>query len=126
MHKLENNYSWLKSKHQFISLIHEVDKLIIFEKGDLLFVFNFNVDQSFNYYRVGTKWSSNHLIVFNSDDKDFGGFERLKNYLNQKFQPIKEKWNNRSNYIHLNIPNRCCIVMIAEENLIKYKINSCI
>ena len=67
MHSLENKFPWLNSKHQYISLVHENDKLIVFEKGDLIFVFNFNISVDFDYYRIGTKWRSNHIIVFNSD-----------------------------------------------------------
>jgi hypothetical protein len=33
---------------------------------------------------------------------------------------MKEKWQNRNNYIQLYIPNRTAIVLCAEENLAKY------
>ena len=54
MNKLEEKFHWLSSKHQYISLTHEEDKLIVYEKGDLLFVFNFHVSKSFENYRIGT------------------------------------------------------------------------
>jgi 1,4-alpha-glucan branching enzyme len=28
--------------HQYVTLAHEEDKLIVFERGDLLFIFNFH------------------------------------------------------------------------------------
>jgi hypothetical protein len=37
MNNLESLVGWFNSKHQFIILIDEKDKMIAFEKGDLLF-----------------------------------------------------------------------------------------
>ena len=42
MNYLEEKLKWKVSAHQFVSLKHEDDKIIAFEKGDLLFVFNFH------------------------------------------------------------------------------------
>jgi 1,4-alpha-glucan branching enzyme len=42
--------------HQFVSSSNEEDKVIVYEKGDLLFVFNFNGFKSFENYKVGTLW----------------------------------------------------------------------
>jgi 1,4-alpha-glucan branching enzyme len=39
--------------HQYISRKDDRDKVIIFEKGDLVFVFNFHWQKSFTDYRVG-------------------------------------------------------------------------
>lgn len=33
--------------HQYVSLSHETDKIIVFEKGNLLFVFNWHPTESF-------------------------------------------------------------------------------
>lgn len=46
----------MKAEHQFITLAHEVDKIIVFEKGDLLFVMNFHPTKSYEAYKVGTNW----------------------------------------------------------------------
>ena len=40
--------------HQFVSASNEEDKVIVYEKGDLLFVFNFNGFKSFENYKIGT------------------------------------------------------------------------
>ena len=42
MNEWEEKIKWKVSDHQYISLAHESDKVIVFEKGDLLFIFNFN------------------------------------------------------------------------------------
>jgi len=48
-------------------------KLIIYEKGDLLYIFNFHNSNSYDNYHVGTKWASDHFVVFESDEERFGG-----------------------------------------------------
>lgn len=117
MNQLETDYSWLLSKHQFISLINEGDKLIAFEKGDLLFIFNFHPYKSYEHYRVGTKWACYHKILLDTDESRFGGYDRLIYGHNNFFPIVKEKWNNRPNYLHLYIPSRTAMVLIAVENL---------
>jgi len=68
MHKLESDVGWLNANHQYISLMHEKDKLISFERGDLLFVFNFHPSRSWEHYRIGTCWSSPHVMLLNTDE----------------------------------------------------------
>ena len=48
---------------------HEEDKIIVYEKGDLLFVYNFHPTKSFENYKIGTKWDSDHIILFETDSK---------------------------------------------------------
>jgi 1,4-alpha-glucan branching enzyme len=122
MHKLETEVDWLNSKHQYISLMHEKDKLIAFERGDLLFIFNFHSSKSFENYRIGTKWGSEHLILLDTDDSDFGGKDRLKYGHEHYFPIIKDNWMNRPNFIQLYIPSRTAIVLIAKENMSKYNL----
>ena len=41
--ELEERFHWMRvGQHQFITMAHEDDKIIIFERGDLLFIFNFH------------------------------------------------------------------------------------
>lgn len=42
MLELDSNFALLENRHQYITLAHEVDKVIAFERGDLLFIFNFH------------------------------------------------------------------------------------
>ena len=49
----------------------------MFEKGKLLFIFNFHATRSYENQDIGTKWNSDHFIVIDSDDDKFGGHGRL-------------------------------------------------
>ena len=51
--------------------------MIVFEKGDLLFVMNFHPTKSYVNYKVGTSWNADHKIVYDSDRIEFGGHDRL-------------------------------------------------
>jgi len=43
----------MTSEHQFISRKDEADRVIVFERGDLVFVFNFHWTSSYFDYRIG-------------------------------------------------------------------------
>ena len=58
-------------------MANEEDKVIVFEKGDLLFVMNFHPTKSYVNYKIGTKWNSDHKIVYDTDSIEFGGHDRL-------------------------------------------------
>ena len=45
------------------SVQDEGDKVIICERGDLVFVFNFNPSQSFTDYKVGCKNSGSYKVL---------------------------------------------------------------
>ena len=75
--------------------------------------------QSYEHYRVGTQWGSEHVILLESDDKKFNGFNRLEPARKIFFPVLREKWQNRNNFIQIYIPNRTAIVLCAEEVLAK-------
>jgi len=56
-----------------MTLSHEDNKLIIFERGDLLYIFNFHHNLSQYNFKVGTKDPSDHFILFETDEKRFSG-----------------------------------------------------
>ncbi|MGH4137968.1 alpha-amylase family glycosyl hydrolase [Clostridium sp.] len=60
----------------------EQHKLLAFRKGGLVFLFNFNPVESFSEYELPTDEIGNYKIVFNSDEKTFGGQGRIaKDYI---------------------------------------------
>ena len=123
MNKLDDVFNFISSPFQYVSLKHEDDKLVVFEKGDLLFVFNFHPNKSFENYKIGTKWGTRHKIVLDSDEFRFFGKGRLEYGHDHFFPIINEGWNNRPNQFNLYIPSRTCMVLIAEENLKKYDLS---
>ena len=123
MNKLDDVFNFISSPFQYVSLKHEDDKIIVFEKGDLLFVFNFHPYKSFENYKIGTKWGTKHKIVLDSDEFRFFGKGRLEYGHGNFFPIINQGWNNRPNQFNLYIPSRTCMVLIAEENIKKYDLD---
>ena len=65
------------SKKPTCEFIHNDDKVIIFSKGKSTFAFNFNPEKSFEGYFVPTECEGGYKVSLCSDDKIFGGFERV-------------------------------------------------
>ena len=122
MNLIEDIFNFKNSREQYISTKHEEDKVIVFEKGDLLFVFNFHPTKSFEGYSIGTKWNSQHKIILDSDEERFMGKGRLKYGHENYFKVEKKEFNNRPCNLKVYLPSRTCMVLIAEENLKKYNI----
>eukprot|EP00899_Mesostigma_viride_P022412 jgi/Mesvir1/3355/Mv06741-RA.1 len=77
MNKLEEAYGFMTAPHEYVSRKNEGDKVIVFERGDLVFVFNFHWNQSFTDYRIGCLKPGKYRIVLDSDRPEFGGFSRV-------------------------------------------------
>ncbi|GAA5923729.1 1,4-alpha-glucan branching enzyme [Sporobolomyces koalae] len=109
MNQLEDKYQWLSSPQAYISLKNESDKVCVFERGNLLFVFNFHPTDSFTDYRVGTDWAGKYRVVLSSDDKYFGGHDRIDKSVEHFTTPME--WNGRKNWLQLYVPSRTVQVL---------------
>ncbi|RQM04752.1 hypothetical protein DH86_00004049 [Scytalidium sp. 3C] len=107
MNKTEEKYGWLHSPQAYISLKNESDKVIVFERAGLVWVFNFHPTQSFADYRIGIEVPGTYRIVLNTDSKEFGGFERVD--IGTRFFTTPMEWNGRKNWTHIYIPTRTAI-----------------
>ena len=54
----------------------EDNKTIVFERNNLIFVFNWG-QKSLPDYKINVKHTGDYKIIFSSDDKCFGGFENI-------------------------------------------------
>jgi 1,4-alpha-glucan branching enzyme len=104
----EEKYGWLHSEQAYVSLKHEVDKVIVFERAGLLWIFNFHPQTSFTDYRVGVEQEGTYRIVISSDSKDFGGHGNVDE--TTRFFTTPFAWNERKNFLQVYIPSRSAIV----------------
>ncbi|KAG6335105.1 hypothetical protein ID866_3974 [Astraeus odoratus] len=109
MNQLEERYGWLSSPQAYVSLKHEVDKVIVYERAGLLFIFNFHATNSFTDYRVGVDVAGEYSVLLSSDEKRFGGFENIS--LDAKYVTTSMEWNDRKNWLQVYIPSRTCLVL---------------
>jgi 1,4-alpha-glucan branching enzyme len=108
MQHAEAKFGWLAAEQAYISLKNEKDKVIVFERAGLLFIFNFHPTESFVDYRVGVEASGTYKIVLSTDDKAFGGFESVDT--SARFFTTPLEWNGRKNFVQVYIPTRTAIV----------------
>ncbi|KAI3648119.1 hypothetical protein MP228_005973 [Amoeboaphelidium protococcarum] len=108
MHQLEEKYKFLNST-QFVSRKNDGDKVIVFDRGPLLFVFNFHWDKSYSDYRVGTDVQGPLKVVLNSDNSEFFGHNRIDETV--KHHTSVGDWDGRQNWLQVYIPCRTCIVL---------------
>lgn len=109
MNRTEEKYHWLNCLPGYVSWKHEDDKVIAFERNNLLFIFNFHYCKSFTDYRIGVELAGKYKVVLSTDDKEFGGFDRI----DKKVEPqtFPEGWAGRRNYMQLYVPSRVAIVL---------------
>ncbi|KAG8419274.1 alpha-1,4-glucan branching enzyme, variant 3 [Metarhizium acridum] len=110
MNQCEAKYGWLHSPQAYVSLKHEVDKVIVFERAGLVFVFNFHPSQSFADYRIGIEVAGTYRIILNTDSKDAGGFNRVDE--STRFFTTPMEWNGRKNWTQVYIPCRTAMVSL--------------
>lgn len=109
MQHLEEKYGWLNSPQAYISLKHEYDKVIVYERANLLFIFNFHPCKSFPDYLIGVELPGTYQVILYTDSKEYGGVKHInETYL---FKTNNFPWNNRKNSIKCYIPTRTAIVM---------------
>lgn len=108
MNTTEQNYGWLAAPQAYISLKHEGDKVIVFERAGVVFIFNFHPTESYADYRIGVEVSGTYKVILNTDHKDVGGHGRIDE--GTRFFTTPMEWNNRKNWTHVYIPSRTALV----------------
>jgi 1,4-alpha-glucan branching enzyme len=108
MQLTEEKYGWLHSPQAYVSLKNETDKVLVFERAGLLWVFNFHPTKSFTDYRVGIEQAGTYRIVLDTDDRAYDGFGR--NLKETRFFTTDMPWSGRRNFLHVYIPARTALV----------------
>lgn len=106
----ESRFKWLNVPQPYVSLKHETDKIIAFERNGLIFIFNFHPTKSQYDYKIGVEVPGLYKIILNSDRPEYGGHNRIDEN-KSKFFTTPLEWNNRKNFLKVYIPNRVAIVL---------------
>lgn len=112
LNHLEEKYQWLSSDFTFVSHKHESNKVIAFERGSLLFIFNFHPTQSFPDYQIGTGQPGKYRIVLNTDSDRFHGHNRIDERTN--FFASPNAWDGRDHSLLIYLPQRVGLVLATE------------
>ncbi|KAG9142107.1 hypothetical protein Leryth_016312 [Lithospermum erythrorhizon] len=124
MNLFEEQHSFLSSEKQIISSMDEEDKVIAFERGDLVFVFNFHPTKTYEGYKVGCDLPGKYMVGLDSDAWEFGGHGRVghdtEHFTSPEGMPgvPETNFNNRPNSFKVLSPARTCVVYYqVEESL---------
>lgn len=126
MQHLEARYHWLGSGHDhgrgesggdpgYVSRKREDDKVIVFERAGLLFIFNFHPTTSWADYRVGVQAGGTYRLVLDTDRKGFGGFGRIEPQT--RFFTTEGEFDGRANSLAVYAPTRTAMVLALEDTL---------
>jgi 1,4-alpha-glucan branching enzyme len=86
----------------------EWNKTIVFERNNLIFLFNFHINHSVADYGLRVPKQGTYKIILNSDSARFGGHERIDESINYE---TYQKENDPSFYLNIYNTNRTAIVM---------------
>ncbi len=87
--------------------IQQDDKVIIYTKKKLVFCFNFHPDRSFENYFVPVEEEGRYKVVLSTDDKDFGGFDRV----DKEYEYVAEKTSDNRLGFFCYLPSRTAVVL---------------
>ncbi|MBO5657566.1 MAG: alpha amylase C-terminal domain-containing protein, partial [Agathobacter sp.] len=87
--------------------IHQDDKLIIYNVGDLVFVFNFHPVKSFDGYYVPVPAEGEYQVILSSDDGLFVGQDRVDKTYRYTTIPLEDDKVGFQCYL----PNRSAFVL---------------
>ncbi|KAM6543540.1 hypothetical protein CsatB_007987 [Cannabis sativa] len=116
MNSLDDKFAFLSSSKQIVSSTNEEDKVIVFERGDLVFVFNFHPETSYDGYKVGCDLPGKYRVALDSDALEFGGHGRVGHDADHFTSPEgipgvpETNFNNRPNSFKVLSPCRTCVI----------------
>lgn len=89
--------------------------MIVFERVGFVFIFNFNLIESFFDYCIGIEVLGIYWVVFNIDLKVVGGFNWIDEGI--RFFMILMEWNGWKNWIYVYILSWIVMVLVLEDIL---------
>ena len=84
---------------------HIADKVLVYKRGKLVFIFNFNPTESFNDYFVNIPKGDYNLLL-STDQPEFGGFDMIKS--NQIYKTVTK---DKQTGIKIYIPARTAMIL---------------
>ena len=112
---LDKAFGFVNAPHTYISRKDEMDKLIVFERGDLVFVLNFHPYNSYTDYRVGCLKQGVYKIALSSDEGVFGGWSNASKWTDAEFHTQDGDYDNRPCSMQIYAPSRTAVVYAPAE-----------
>lgn len=108
MIQLAKDYQLLASKHAVQLHLDPNKKILAYERAGLIFVFSFHPTESFSGFAIQVPEAGSYQLILDSDDKEFGGFERL--------DTSTTFLTNENQCLLLYVPNRTMMVLKKKDD----------
>lgn len=107
MIQLAKDFQVLASQHAHQLHLDPNKKILAYERAGLIFVFSFHPTESFSGFAIQVPWPGSYELILDSDEKEFGGFERL--------DTSTTFLTNENQCLLLYIPNRTMMVLKQKD-----------
>ncbi|RUA02593.1 MAG: 1,4-alpha-glucan-branching enzyme [Deltaproteobacteria bacterium] len=111
---LARRHHWLHFPRLQLLQEHIENKILIFNRADSIFAFNFNPVRSFTDYGFKAPPGS-YRMIFSTDDSDFGGHDRLDPG-QVHFTRVVRQDTEKGNTLSLYLPNRTGLVLKRQRS----------
>jgi len=109
----EEKFKWLSAEQAFISVQHEVDKIIAFDRAGVIFVLNFHPTKSVADYIIGAPEPGKYKLWLDSDRQStFGGWDRIQSDSVYFTEPTP---CGRAQSLKVYLPSRVALILIKDE-----------
>ena len=76
MMTLDDEYAYMGASHQHVSTADDGRQVLVFERGPLVFVFNFHPSNTYEGLEIGVPEPGKYRLALDTDASDFGGLSR--------------------------------------------------
>ena len=90
--------------------MREDEHVLAFERGGLVFVFNFDPERSYTDYSIPVSRGVDHQVLLTTDDERYNGFGRIQHSKISAYVP-----GMKGNHIRLYLPSRTALVLVPVE-----------
>ena len=93
---------------------NEGDQVMAFQRGNLVFVFNWNGIKSFEGYGIPVK-AGKYKVLLNTDAKEFAGFGLSDDTVEHFTMPDEGYLGKDKGWLRLYLPARSAVVLVQED-----------
>lgn len=108
---LDAMYHLLSDENIYLLFIHEDAKQIVYERGGLIFAFNFHPTASVTDWRIPVPQKKDYRLILNTDDTTYSGYSAVEGG-HYPWQDVAMEGHTQS--IQLYVPARSAQVLVAE------------
>ena len=112
MQHLDAMYHLFADENIYLLFIHENAKQIVYERGGLVFAFNFHPTASVTDWRIPVPQRKDYRLILNTDDTGYGGYGAVEGR-HYPWQDVAMEGHTQS--IQLYVPARSAQVLAVRE-----------